>query len=93
MTSLLTCKQFLEELNDYLDENMSAEIRGRLEQHISECPNCWVICDTTKRTLQIYKGLEPQVLPEDVETRLMQALERKMATGGRGPGCSGKLER
>jgi len=76
---LLTCKDFLHELSDYLDENLDAEIRAKLEKHITECPNCWVIADTTRRTIQIYKGMEPHPIPHDIETRLMQALERKMA--------------
>ena len=81
---MLTCKDFLHELSDYLDENLDAEIRSKLEQHITECPNCWVIADTTRRTIQIYKGMEPYPVPSDVQDRLMQALERKMAARQRG---------
>jgi anti-sigma factor (TIGR02949 family) len=76
---LLTCKDFLHELSDYLDEALDHELRSKLETHIAECPNCWVIADTTKRTIQIYKGMDPQPVPPDVEERLMAALERKMA--------------
>jgi anti-sigma factor RsiW len=75
--SLLTCKDFLTELNEYLDETTDAEIRRRVEEHVSECPNCFVVFDTTKKTLQIYKGMEPQPIPQDVHSRLMAALERK----------------
>jgi anti-sigma factor RsiW len=80
MMPLLTCKDFLRDLSDYLDEGLEAEIRSKIEAHIAECPNCWVIADTTRKTIQIYKGMEPHPLPSDVEGRLMQALERKMAT-------------
>jgi hypothetical protein len=38
-----------------------------------------VIADTTRKTIQIYKGMEPYPIPPDVESRLMQALEKKMA--------------
>jgi anti-sigma factor RsiW len=76
---LLTCKDFLHELSDYLEENLDAEVRAKLEQHITECPNCWVIADTTRKTIKIYKGMEPYQVPADVEARLMKALERKMA--------------
>jgi anti-sigma factor RsiW len=76
---LLTCKDFLAELSDYLDERIDAELKAKLERHITECPNCWVIADTTKKTIQIYKGMEPYPIPSDVETRLMRALEKKMA--------------
>jgi anti-sigma factor RsiW len=76
---LLTCKDFLHELSEYLDESIDAETRAKLDRHISGCPNCWVIADTTKKTIQIYKGMDPYPIPPDVETRLMQALEKKMA--------------
>lgn len=76
---MLTCKDFLQELNDYLDESVDAELRARLERHVSDCPNCWVIVDTTKRTLQVYKGMQPQVIPQEVHDRLLAALEKKMA--------------
>jgi anti-sigma factor (TIGR02949 family) len=77
---LLTCKDFLRELSEFLDENIDAEIRAKLERHMSECPNCWVIADTTRKTIKIYKGMDPNPIPKDVEERLMQALERKMAS-------------
>ncbi len=76
---MLTCKDFLSELSDYLDETIDAELRTKLEKHITECPNCWVILDTTRKTIQIYKGMEPYPIPPDVENRLMKALEKKMA--------------
>jgi len=76
---LLTCKDFLHELSDYLDENLDAEVRAKLERHMTECPNCWVIADTTRKTIKIYKGMEAYAIPTDVESRLMKALERKMA--------------
>jgi anti-sigma factor RsiW len=83
---LLTCKEFLQELSDYLDETVDVELRRRIEVHITQCPNCFVILDTTKRTIQVYKGMQPQALPDEVQARLMKAVERKMA--GKKPGAS-----
>lgn len=76
---MLTCKEFLQELADYLDATVDAELRAKLERHITECPNCFVILDTTQKTLKVYKGVEPQAIPEEVHVRLMKAVERKMA--------------
>ena len=76
---MLSCKQFMTELNAYLDEETSADERARLHRHINECPNCWVVVDTTQKTMRVYKGVEAQTVPKDVSDRLMAALERKMA--------------
>jgi anti-sigma factor RsiW len=80
MTPLLTCKEFLAELSDFLDEKTESDIRTRLERHLAECPNCWVVCDTTRKTIQVYKGMSSCAIPEDVHSRLMAAVERKMAS-------------
>jgi putative zinc finger protein len=76
---LLTCKEFLSELSDFLDEATDREIKAKLESHIAECPNCFVICDTTKKTISVYKGMKSCTIPEDVHERLMAAVERKIA--------------
>jgi len=80
---LLTCKEFLQELSEYLDETVDAELKAHLEAHVTQCPNCWVIFDTTKKTIQVYKGVQPKAIPEEVHTRLMAALEKKMAAAKR----------
>jgi anti-sigma factor RsiW len=76
---LLTCKEFLAELNDFLDEKTRVELRGKLEKHLQECPNCWVVCDTTRKTIRVFKGMQACTIPDDVHSRLMAAVERKMA--------------
>lgn len=80
---MVTCKDFLRELNEYLDDEATPEIRRELQAHLDECPNCWVVCDTTKKTIAVYKGMEPQPIPDSVHTRLLAALEKK-AAGRRG---------
>jgi len=77
---LLTCKQLLESLNDYLDQSMSPDDRAHMEAHVTACPNCWVVVDTTKKTLQVFRGMEPQPLPQSVHDRLMKAIEKRCAS-------------
>ena len=76
---MLTCKNLLAELNTYLDDEADPKLREDLKRHVNECPNCWVIVDTTKKTLKVYKGMQPQALPVDIENRLMNALAKRMA--------------
>lgn len=74
---MVTCKDFLRELSDFLDESVNPAVRRDLERHISECPNCWVICDTTKKTIQVYKGMDPEPLPANVHDKLVQILAKR----------------
>ena len=85
---MLTCKQFLQELNDYLDEGLDPKMRADLQRHVEECPNCWVVCDTTQKTLKVYKGMEAHSIPPEIHSRLMAALEKRMKQGP----CGRKVE-
>ena len=73
----MTCKDFLKELTDYLDGVIDSRTRSELEEHLLWCPNCHVICDTTKQTIRIYKDAQPYELPESLRTRLQKAILSK----------------
>lgn len=73
---MLTCKRFLQEMNDFLDEKLDPEVRTELQKHLNECPNCWVVCDTTKKTIKIFKGMQAQLIPASIQTRLSEYLAR-----------------
>ena len=79
---MLTCKDLLTELNAFLDNDADPDLRNEIQRHINECPNCWVVVDTTQKTLKVYKNLEPQELPPEVHDRLMEALSKKISSGG-----------
>jgi anti-sigma factor (TIGR02949 family) len=68
----------MDELSEYLDEDVEGGLRQELEAHVAQCPNCWVMVDTTKKTLKIYKGLEAAPLPDDLKSRLMEAIHAKV---------------
>lgn len=74
---MVTCQDFLRELNDFLDETTDPALRAELEKHITECPNCWVICDTTRKTISVYKGMEPQAIPPAIHEKLMGLIKKR----------------
>ena len=73
----MTCKDFLKELTDYLDGAIDPRTRAELEEHLLWCHNCHVICDTTKKTIQIYRDAQPYSLPESLRARLQKAILNK----------------
>lgn len=67
---MLTCKQVLEELSNFLDDDVSAELRQALEYHLARCRCCKVVFDTTRRTLVILSDVEVFELPVAASARL-----------------------
>jgi anti-sigma factor RsiW len=71
------CSEFLHELTDYLDGVIDAPTKAELEEHLAWCHNCYVVCDTTKKTIEIYRDSQLYELPEDLRTRLRSAIVTK----------------
>ncbi len=84
---MITCKKFMEELGAYLDDQTAPDIRMELEQHLAGCPNCWVITDTTKKTIKVYKGMDAYPIPCELHNKLLSALTKVGSRPtGLGPG-------
>ncbi len=73
----MKCTQFLKELNEYLDGVLDARTKAELDDHLAWCHNCYVVCDTTKKTIQIFKDTEVYELPDELRTRLHQAIQTR----------------
>ncbi len=73
----MTCSEFLKELADYLDDTIDQRTRAELEDHLQWCHNCYVVCNTTKRTIEIYRDSQLFELPDDLRNRLRTAIISK----------------
>ena len=73
----MKCKEFLNELTNYLDGALDAQTKTELEDHLSWCHNCYVVCDTTRKTIEIYRNSELYELPDDLRGRLQTAIKAK----------------
>ena len=51
----MKCSEFLQELTNYLDGVIDDRTKAELEDHLAWCHNCYVVCDTTKKTIEIYR--------------------------------------
>jgi len=71
------CSDFLKELTDYLDNTMDSRTKVELEEHLQWCHNCYVVCNTTKSTIEIYRDSELYELPEDLRSRIHSAIVTK----------------
>ena len=73
----MKCSDFLHELTDYLDGAIDAPTKAELEEHLAWCHNCYVVADTTKKTIEIYRDSKLYELPENLRSRLRTAIVAK----------------
>ena len=73
----ITCKAFLEDVSDYLDDDLAPDLRVSLEAHIAKCPDCWVLFDETRRSVEVVQQSDCHRLPDEVKERLMGALRQR----------------
>ncbi|HXE05698.1 MAG TPA: zf-HC2 domain-containing protein [Bryobacteraceae bacterium] len=70
----MTCTEFLNLLDDLIDDSMTTELRAEIEQHMHKCGHCEVIFNTTRKTIEIYRSHEVYELPTDLRERLHAAI-------------------
>jgi hypothetical protein len=64
-------------LNEYLDGAIDVQLKTELEEHLQWCHDCFVVCNTTRKTIEIYKDNDVYPLPEPIRERLHQAIVTK----------------
>jgi hypothetical protein len=54
-----------------------------LEHHLANCPDCRIVVDTTRKTVNLYRHFGRAELPAGAAERLWQAMEqaRHQSTG------------
>ena len=75
---MLTCKEVLDSLSDYLDADMKEDIIHEMKRHIGSCSDCRAEFDTLTMTIKLYKhenDAKPQVMPVGCHDRLVKVIE------------------
>jgi len=78
---VLNCKGAIKEISSYLDGELDEGLRNALRAHLTNCHHCHAVFDTTRKTIDLYCDGRLFSLPEDVRTRLHEALRRKLQAG------------
>lgn len=74
----MNCKKAINQISGYLDGNLDEELKKVLETHLDKCHHCHAVFDTTRKTIELYCDGKIFPLPDDVRTRLHDALRRKL---------------
>jgi hypothetical protein len=73
----VTCTEFLAQLDELIDNEVSIPLRADLEDHLRECEHCEITLNTTRKTIEIYRSHEIYELPEELRVRLEKAIMTK----------------
>lgn len=73
----MTCTEFLAQLDDLIDDEVTVSLRADLEEHLHECDHCVITLNTTRKTIEIYRSHEIYELPDDLRDRLEKAILAK----------------
>ncbi len=68
---MLSCREVMAELAEYLDEDVATELRQELEAHLQQCRTCNVLYDSTRKTLRVLTDSRCFELPVDLSARIM----------------------
>jgi hypothetical protein len=73
----MNCTDLLSHLSDYFDENLTAALRNEIQVHTDSCQHCRVVLNTTRQTIEVYKGNEIYEVSTELRERLHTAIMAK----------------
>lgn len=63
------CRDFLERLSRYLDNDLPSRDRLVIEKHLTDCPCCEEVLESLKETVALCHDKGRVSIPRDVRTR------------------------
>ena len=77
---MITCEEFFAEFADYLENQVSLDVRQELELHLSQCRACHVLYDSTRKTVKIVSESDSFELPQDIFDPIIDRVMAKLRT-------------
>lgn len=77
---MITCEEFFAEFGDYLENQVSPEVRQELELHLSQCRACHVLYDSSRKTIKIVSESDSFELPQKAFDPVIDRVMSKLRT-------------
>jgi len=74
-----TCRDTFLRLSEYLDGNLSARVCNEFQQHMAICPECRIITNTLRKTIELCRRLPQYPIPPEVSRRLRALVRSRLA--------------
>jgi anti-sigma factor RsiW len=81
----VNCTDFLAKLTDFFDGNIEADLMVEVKEHLGSCHHCEVVVDSTRKTIEVYRGTEIYEFSDDLSSRLRAAIMARCEKAGINP--------
>ncbi len=69
--AMMTCKELVELVTQYLEKALSAEDHARFEAHLAACPGCMEYLTEFRETIHLTGRLSEEHIPASTRRRLL----------------------
>lgn len=73
----LTCADVRRELSNYMDDEVTPQLRARIEAHVAFCGGCRAVYDGVRNVIRLVAGNEVIELPAGFSARLRERLAQR----------------
>ena len=70
----ISCQEVWREVSNYLEDDLTPELRARIEEHLKGCAHCSAIVDGTRNVVALVCSDRALALPEGFSKRLGERL-------------------
>jgi anti-sigma factor RsiW len=71
------CKQLTDLLYDYVNGNLSRNIKRDFQQHLRICPDCVRFLNTYKKTVTVAGTVHAEKIPAKVKDNILEFLRKR----------------
>jgi anti-sigma factor RsiW len=77
MNDMISCKEMVDLIMDYLDNNLDDEAAKAFDMHIEGCEDCHAFLNTYKKTVSLTHQITYEDIPDELSKRLSTLLKKK----------------
>jgi anti-sigma factor RsiW len=70
---MLTCREMVELVTDYLEGRLDDSERERFEEHVAECDACTLYIEQMRMTVAALGHIPPETISPEAERELLDA--------------------
>ena len=71
----ISCEEVWRELSNYIDNDISVELRARMDAHFRKCNHCTAIYDGSMNVIQLVGDFQAFPIPSGFSQRLKASID------------------